>query len=106
MSSERDLIERGLAQPVADAERAVWGFTNSTDIVTLESRRAELVRCARQKQVCSTRPSIPKRRSVYHADANPTVLGAESGAGHVCRPSGPSRSLGARCRCLSGVAGP
>jgi integrase len=30
----------------------------------------------------------------------------ESGAGHVCRPSGPSRSLGARCRRLSGVAGP
>jgi hypothetical protein len=33
--SGRALIERVLARPVADATRAVWGFTNRTDIVTL-----------------------------------------------------------------------
>jgi hypothetical protein len=34
--AEHDLIARALAQPVSDATRAVWGFTNRTDIVTLE----------------------------------------------------------------------
>lgn len=33
--SERAVIERVLARPVADATQAVWGFTNRTDIVTL-----------------------------------------------------------------------
>ena len=36
--SERALIERVLARPVADATQAIWGFTNRADIVTLDSR--------------------------------------------------------------------
>jgi aminoglycoside phosphotransferase (APT) family kinase protein len=35
--SERALIERVLARPVADVTQAVWGFQNRTDIVTLGS---------------------------------------------------------------------
>jgi hypothetical protein len=35
--SERALIERVLARPAADATKAVWGFQNRTDIVTLGS---------------------------------------------------------------------
>jgi hypothetical protein len=31
--SERALIERVLARPVADATPTVWGFQNRTDIV-------------------------------------------------------------------------
>jgi hypothetical protein len=42
--SERALIERVLARPVAAATQAVWGFTNRTDIVTLDSgERLELL---------------------------------------------------------------
>jgi aminoglycoside phosphotransferase (APT) family kinase protein len=42
-ASARALIERVLAQPVADAEKAGWGFQNRTDIVTLESRERVVV---------------------------------------------------------------
>jgi hypothetical protein len=34
-TSERAQIERVLSRPVTDASRAVWGFKNRTDIVTL-----------------------------------------------------------------------
>ena len=35
--SDRASIERVLARPIADATRAVWGFTNRTDVVTLDT---------------------------------------------------------------------
>ena len=35
--SARAVIERALARPVSDASRAMWGFTNRTDIVTLDA---------------------------------------------------------------------
>jgi hypothetical protein len=34
-ASARALVERVIAQPVAGAEKADWGFRNRTDIVTL-----------------------------------------------------------------------
>jgi len=33
--SEYAPVERVLAQPIADSTRAVWGFQNRTDFVTL-----------------------------------------------------------------------
>jgi aminoglycoside phosphotransferase (APT) family kinase protein len=35
--SDRSVMEGLLARPVTDASRAAWGFTNRTDMVTLES---------------------------------------------------------------------
>src|SRR5215211_3222779 len=35
MAADRQEIERLLGRPVASAERATWGFTNRTDLVTL-----------------------------------------------------------------------
>jgi aminoglycoside phosphotransferase (APT) family kinase protein len=48
--SERALIERVLARPVADATQAVWGFTNRTDIVTLGSGERVVVQRYRRRQ--------------------------------------------------------
>jgi len=48
--SARALIERVLARPVADATRAVWGFTNRTDIVTLDSGERVVVQRYRRRQ--------------------------------------------------------
>jgi len=36
-ASGRELIERTLARPVSDATRAAWGFTNRTDMITLDN---------------------------------------------------------------------
>jgi aminoglycoside phosphotransferase (APT) family kinase protein len=49
-NSERVLIERMLARPVAEATQAVWGFTNRTDIVTLASGDRVVVQRYRRRQ--------------------------------------------------------
>jgi aminoglycoside phosphotransferase len=43
-------LERVLARPVADATRAVWGFTNRTDIVTLEGGERVVVQRYRRRE--------------------------------------------------------
>ena len=48
--SERDLIEGVLGRPVAEATRAVWGFQNRTDIVTLGSGERVVVQRYRRRQ--------------------------------------------------------
>jgi aminoglycoside phosphotransferase (APT) family kinase protein len=54
-ASARTLIERVLAQPVADAEKAAWGFQNRTDIVTLESGERVVVQRYRHRTDAESR---------------------------------------------------
>lgn len=48
--SKRGLIERLLKRPVTGATRAVWGFTNQTDIVTLADGDRVVVQRYRRRQ--------------------------------------------------------
>jgi aminoglycoside phosphotransferase (APT) family kinase protein len=50
VNSERAQIERLLDRPVADATKAVWGFTNRTDIVTLADGDRVVVQRYRRRQ--------------------------------------------------------
>jgi aminoglycoside phosphotransferase (APT) family kinase protein len=56
--SERALIERLLARPVADATQAVWGFTNRTDVVTLGSGDRVVVQRYRRRQDAAYRVRV------------------------------------------------
>jgi len=47
---ERELIELALAQPVSAVTRAAWGFTNRTDMVTLEDGERVVVQRYRRRQ--------------------------------------------------------
>lgn len=53
-SSERELIERALARPVSDATRAAWGFTNRTDMITLDNGERVVVQRYRRRGMLST----------------------------------------------------
>jgi aminoglycoside phosphotransferase (APT) family kinase protein len=48
-ASAGTIIEHVLAKPVADAEKAIWGFQNRTDIVTLESGKRIVVQRYRRR---------------------------------------------------------
>jgi aminoglycoside phosphotransferase (APT) family kinase protein len=50
MAADRQLIERLLARPVAEATRAAWGFTNRTDIVTLADGEQVVVQRYRRRE--------------------------------------------------------
>jgi hypothetical protein len=45
----REQIERALARPVSDAAQATWGFTNRTDIVTLDGGERVVVQRYRRR---------------------------------------------------------
>jgi aminoglycoside phosphotransferase (APT) family kinase protein len=47
--AERAAIERALGEPVADTARAEWGFTNTTDIVTLAGGERVVVQRYRRR---------------------------------------------------------
>jgi aminoglycoside phosphotransferase (APT) family kinase protein len=47
--SAREVIERALARPVSEVTHATWGFTNRTDIVTLDSGERVVVQRYRRR---------------------------------------------------------
>lgn len=49
-ASERELIERALARPVSDATRAAWGFTNRTDMITLDNGQRVVLQRYRRRE--------------------------------------------------------
>ena len=49
-ASERELIERALARPVSDETRATWGFTNRTDIITLDNGQRVVLQLYRRRE--------------------------------------------------------
>jgi aminoglycoside phosphotransferase (APT) family kinase protein len=68
-ASARALIERVLGEPVADAEKAVWGFQNRTDIVTLEAGERVVVQCYRRRGDAERRLRIMRGLSELAAAA-------------------------------------
>ena len=74
--SARALIERVLARPVADATRAVWGFTNRTDIVTLDSGERVVVQRYRRRQDAEYRLRV--MRALWGPAAEAGDAGLES----------------------------
>jgi hypothetical protein len=50
----RELIERALARPVSDATRAAQGFTNRTDMITLDNGEQVVVQRYRRRGPLST----------------------------------------------------
>jgi aminoglycoside phosphotransferase (APT) family kinase protein len=49
-ASERELIERALARPVSDETRATWGFTNRTDMITLDNGQRVVLQRYRRRE--------------------------------------------------------
>jgi hypothetical protein len=73
--SQRALIERVLARPVADSTRAVWGFTNRTDIVTLASEDRVVVQRYRRRQDAEYRLRVMRCRVPAPGDASAKEAG-------------------------------
>jgi aminoglycoside phosphotransferase (APT) family kinase protein len=74
--AERDLIARALAQPVSDATRAVWGFTNRTDMVTLEGGERLILQRYQRRSDAEYRLRVMRGLSTAAAEADipvPTV---------------------------------
>ena len=49
-ASGRGLIERALARPVSDVTRAAWGFTNRTDMITLDNGERVVLQRYRRRE--------------------------------------------------------
>jgi aminoglycoside phosphotransferase (APT) family kinase protein len=71
--TERALIERALARPVADATQAVWGFTNRTDIVTLDGGERVVVQRYRRRQDADYRLRVMRALHAPAAQAGITI---------------------------------
>jgi len=60
-ASERELIERALARPVSDATRAAWGFTNRTDMITLDNGQRVVLQRYRRREDAEYRLRVMRR---------------------------------------------
>jgi aminoglycoside phosphotransferase (APT) family kinase protein len=81
--SERAVIERVLARPVADATQAVWGFTNRTDIVTLGGGDRVVVQRYRRRQDAEYRLRVMRALWTRAAEAGiaiPRIRESDLGA--------------------------
>jgi aminoglycoside phosphotransferase (APT) family kinase protein len=67
--SERELIEPALARPVSDATRAAWGFTNRTDMVTLDNGERVVVQRYRRRADAEYRLRVMRGLSPSAAQA-------------------------------------
>lgn len=67
---DRVLIERVLARPVTDAEKAAWGFTNRTDLVTLDSGDRVVLQRYRNRYDAGYRVRVMRALRVPAAEAD------------------------------------
>jgi Phosphotransferase enzyme family len=68
-ASGRELIERAPARPVSDATRAAWGFTNRTDMITLDNGQRAVLQRYRRREDAEYRLRVMRALQVPAAQA-------------------------------------